>query len=712
MSEHIFALDIGTRSVVGLVGEKRGDLNSIKAVEAIEHRNRAMIDGQIHNIEQVAKVVKTVKSRLEKKTNMKLKKAAVAAAGRALITISASNKVNLSQITPITNAQILDLEIEAVQKAQQEIHHSYKSNNSSDTYHCVGYSVKKYYLEDTEIGSLLDQQGNSMGVEVVVTFLPRLVVDSLFTVLKKCNLEMHSLTLEPIAASELVIPDNMRQLNIALVDIGAGTSDIAITQKGAINAYAMVPVAGDEITEALCSELLLDFDNGEMLKRNLYKQQVYYNDVLGQRIEANSREIIAKIESTIEDLADKIAKEILNINGKSPQAVFCIGGGSMLPILPSVLANKLGLPLERVVVKGKDIINNIKSIPNKFNGPELMTPIGIFLSSNKRSGLINVEVNGKLAGFFSNGEATVLDALIGAGISPMKIHGKPGRSLTVTVNGKLTILKGTVGTPGKIFVNGKEANTKTTIDEYSKIDIVEGRNGIDRQAQVIDLLDKNQWPTIILNGEKVSLKPEITINGDKINNFMLTLEDNSIVKIIFLENLGNLLQYKGYRLQQFPMDSCTLHLNGTKRDINILSEVVKVNEQHCPLNTILVNGDHVILERKKLVNTVSELLEFVGASVWNDFYIIVNGKEVPLPYKSKIYKNGKESNTNEVIEIGDKISIVGKNTNMIMADVLSHLNYANPPMGAQTKLNMKVNGEPAQFTTRLQQGDKIELNWQ
>ncbi len=96
-------------------------------------------------------------------------------------------------------------------------------------------------------------------MELIATFLPRVVVTGLFAVLQKAGLEPASLTLEPIAALEICVPPSgMRQLNLALVDIGAGTADIALVRRGRVFAYAMAPVAGDEITDTLCRQYLLD----------------------------------------------------------------------------------------------------------------------------------------------------------------------------------------------------------------------------------------------------------------------------------------------------------------------------------------------------------------------------------------------------------------------------------------------------------------------
>ena len=101
---------------------------------------------------------------------------------------------------------------------------------------------------------------------------------------------MQALTLEPIAAINVLIPPSMRRLNVALVDIGAGTSDIAMTDAGTVIAYGMVPIAGDEITEAISDQLLLDFPFAEKAKRELINQNVItVTDILGFETEISKR---------------------------------------------------------------------------------------------------------------------------------------------------------------------------------------------------------------------------------------------------------------------------------------------------------------------------------------------------------------------------------------------------------------------------------------
>ena len=139
----------------------------------------------------------------------------------------------------------------------------------SQQYYCVGYSVVEEQLDNVRIGSLVGQKGEKASVEVIATFLPRMVVDSLQNVIESLGMQIVSITLEPIAVANLVLSPVMRQLNLVLVDIGAGTSDIAVCGGNLISAFGMVPMAGDEITEAISGQFLLDFTRAEEVKRKL-----------------------------------------------------------------------------------------------------------------------------------------------------------------------------------------------------------------------------------------------------------------------------------------------------------------------------------------------------------------------------------------------------------------------------------------------------------
>ena len=198
----VFALDIGTRSIIGIVGRVEGDLFKVLAIESEEHARRSMKDGQIEDIDQVAQVARRVKQRLESRLGVMLKKVCIAAAGRALKTQKADYEIQLEQVRQIDGELIGRLEIGAVTAAEEAFH---KENNAEDEeqgrgFFLVGYSVLSYYLDNLNISSLKDHKGRNLKVEVIATFLPREVVDSLYMTMQKCSLEVVSLTLEPTQA--------------------------------------------------------------------------------------------------------------------------------------------------------------------------------------------------------------------------------------------------------------------------------------------------------------------------------------------------------------------------------------------------------------------------------------------------------------------------------------------------------------------------------
>src|SRR5699024_1670703 len=216
MGNIIFALDIGTESVSGILLEQKGEQFSVIDYYSEKHAERRTLDGQMHD------VITEVKTKLEEK-HAKLRDVSVAAAGRALKTVKTKKNISILNQPMTSKESVHHLELSAIQQAQIEL---VKANNQQFTnYHCVGYSVLHYYIDDERIGSLIDQSGKEAGVEIITTFLPKVVIESLLAALERADLNMKALTLEPIAAIHVLVPQSMRRLNVALIDNGAGTSD-------------------------------------------------------------------------------------------------------------------------------------------------------------------------------------------------------------------------------------------------------------------------------------------------------------------------------------------------------------------------------------------------------------------------------------------------------------------------------------------------------
>lgn len=510
----VFGLDIGTRSVVGTVGYKSGDTFHVVAQSVREHKTRSMLDGQIHDIEKVGATIYEVKEELEKTVGHELNEVCIAAAGRVLKTVESSASLEFNEDTTVDSEHVYTLEMLGVEKAYE----SFQEMNDSDVkFYCVGYTVKKYYLNDYPMTALERHKAKKISVELISTFLPDEVVDGLYKAVEIANLQVANLTLEPIAAMTAAIPVNFRMLNIALVDVGAGTSDISITKDGSIIAYGMIPMAGDEFTEAIASSLLLDFNEAEHVKIETGKNQtIKYTDImcLDQKIE--SEEVIKIVEPLINNMTKEISDRIKELNGNKPvSAVFVVGGGGKIPTFTEALAKEMGIMSERVAVRGEEVLRNIDY---QFNNPQMdsmfVTPIGICLNFyDQRNNFVFVTFNGERIKLYDNGHLTVADAAMQTAFPNEGLFPKRGSELTFTVNGKPHMVRGELGEPAVITLNDKDVSLSTPISAGDKIFVKESSVGAPAKAEIRSLSEYGGTISVIVNDKRIDLPEFAQVNG-------------------------------------------------------------------------------------------------------------------------------------------------------------------------------------------------------
>ncbi len=518
-NDAVFALDIGTRSIIGMVGIVEENKVKIIAIEREEHAERAMIDGQIENIEKVATLAGKVKKRLEDKIRFKLTKVCVAAAGRALRSKRAEFELELPGTQLIDDEIISRLEAGAITKAEEAFDAENEAAEDTRRFYLVGYTVCQYFLDQYMISNLKDHRGRHVKVDLIATFLPSEVVESLYTTMNKIGLEVASLTLEPIAAINAAIPENIRLLNLVLVDIGAGTSDIAACTGGSVTGYTMATVAGDEITETIMKEYLVDFATAESIKAQLDgKQEITFADIMGLEHKISREEILQCIQGTSGFLCKEIANKVVEINGGSPSALFLAGGGSKLAGLKDGLTTALGMDANRVAVAGNYFRSSAFSDEYDLNNPEYATPLGIAISSglNMINDSFRVTLNNKPAKLFRSGSFTALNLLMMNGYNFRDILGRPGLNLTVTVNGRRKVFYGTSSEPATLLINQKEGKLSEVIHAGDSIDFVPAVQGIPAMACLGDIEGADTCVDITLNGIHASLKTPLK-NGDIIN---------------------------------------------------------------------------------------------------------------------------------------------------------------------------------------------------
>lgn len=663
MGDIIFSLDIGTRNVVGIVAKMEGDTYKVIDYEIMEHPDRAMYDGQIHDIEKVSNVVRVVKEKLEERNSLSFDYVSIAAAGRALKTqkVLVENEIDSTKV--INNSFINSLELHGIQEAQKELENTCRDLESK--YYCVGYTIINYYLDEKPIGNLRGHKGSRIGAEVLATFLPHIVVDSLYTVVHSVGLEVTSLTLEPIAAINIAIPPKFRLLNLALVDVGAGTSDIAITKNGTITSYAMVSFAGDEVTEALSNAFLLDFVTSEKVKIGLKDNDHHkFVDIVGMEYNLPTDEIVSKVEEVIEELSERVSEKIVEYNGKPPSAVFCIGGGSQIPKFTEYLSDKLKLPKERVVLRGTETLENLEFLCDELKGPEFITPLGIGYTAykDKEQDFLKVNVNDKPVRLFNSKELSVSDALILVGFNARKLIAKKGKSISIDINGNRSVFHGDYGEPAKIFINGETANLDTKLKNNDSIIIEEATHGRGALVHLDDIVNINEKITI--NGETINLVKSVKVNKRKIDRDYI-LNDNDRLEIEKIKYLSDLLKMKN----------------------------ISYDENRVYSNNSLVNEEYILKD--------NDLIEVIS----------LDSKGLEPSLKENDSKNvfEKESDDIKVNVNGKTISLKTKGKEPIFVEIFNNIDFDTRQSNGI--LVLELNGERANYTDVLKNGDEIKLYW-
>lgn len=653
--EMIFSLDIGTRSVIGTVSTYDGENINILSAHMEEHSKRNMYDGQIHDIEGVLFVVNKVKSKLEADTGFNLSKVSIAAAGRALKTKKCFLEIAVDPLLEIDDSIVESLEMEAIQLAQKELQDEL-GLSEDNTYYYVGHSVSSYYIDGGFIERLQGHRGSKISIDIIATFLPKIVVGSLYTVMEKAGLEVSHMTLEPIAAIEVAIAPNMRLLNLAMVDIGAGTSDIAITSKGSISAYGMVPLAGDELTEHLANSYLLDFDTAESLKTNLNRCETQsFKDVVGIDYELSSEQILDELDSSIRHLATEISNKIIEMNSKAPSAVFLVGGGSQIPRLTQYVSEALGIPPQRVTLKDSCAVTNLQGLPEYLQGPHCVTPVGITMSSlgkNKKD-FLEVKVNGNKVNIFNTKDLKVSDALIITGYNPRNLLPKSSHNFKFILNGVERTLPGAPGEAAKILVNNKESNLMTQISSGDEIEIIESTPQLKISASVFEI--ENLLPKVKIDDTYYSLVKRLHKNGVTLGEKDTFREGEEIFYDIF-QNLEEFLEE--FRI---PSDS----------------KLFKVNGVTWGLDEPLANND--IIESEVCDSPLEDSPDFTFSKVL------------------------------EVTINGELKTIKHKNDSFIFVNIFDHIDFdISHPKGI---LVLKLNGKRADYHQVLRSGDNLEIYW-
>lgn len=701
----VFGLDIGTRNVVGTVGYRTENEFIVVAQCVMEHETRAMLDGQIHDIGRVGRTITKVKEELERQIEQPLTEVCIAAAGRVLKTVTTNITYEYPEETVVKGEDIHTLDLLGIERAQEILK---EKNDTKYKFYCVGYSVVKYYLNEDIISNLEGHKAEVIGEDIIVTFLPEDVVDGLYSAVALAGLEVANMTLEPIAAINVAIPETFRMLNIALVDIGAGTSDISVTRDGSIIAYGMIPLAGDEITELIVQHYLVDFKTAEMIKLGSgTEKEITYKDIMMIEHTIPAEEVWELTEPVVDRMTTEVAGKIKELNGdKSVSAAFIVGGGGKIHGYTEMLAEKLGLPKERVALRGEEVLQEVTFEQKDIKkDPLLVTPIGICLSYyDQKNNFIMVRLNGERIKLYDNNRLTIVDAAMQAGFPNEDLFPKRGKEIHYTVNGTNRVVRGEAGESAVIRMNGKLVGINTPLEPNSEITIEVSTRGEDASL-CIEKLEDYQSDTVsfFVNGKTIRCPKFVEVNGSLEPGDYQIREGDQIDTRAFY-TVGQLVEFMDVELDKDK----EILVNNRVADMDTL-----IYENFSIEWTTLdfaVAEDAGTDETKSVTDvaaaeTVSETISEDG--IQEDTENAVAGDGVENTEAEE--ENPEIEKEIEVFVNHTPVTLSGKKE-YIFVDIFDFYEFdlsASNGRGVITKLN----GQDAQFSAVLKDGDQIELAW-
>lgn len=658
----VFGLDIGTRSIIGTVGYKDKDRFVVIAQRGREHETRAMMDGQIHDIKKVSSTILSVKEELEVATGIALREVCIAAAGRVLRTITTQVTYEFINEKVVEEEDVYALSAMGVEQAFSEFQ---KENDTDIKFYCVGHSVIRYYVNHYSISMPQEHKATSIGADMIVTFLPEDVVDGLYKAVEMAGLTVANLTLEPIAAIQVAIPERFRMLNIALVDVGAGTTDISITKEGAIVSYGMIPMAGDSLTEAIANHCLVDFNAAEHIKRQIEEEKdITFTDIMGLEQTISTAELMRILQPAISAMAKAAAECIRRLNAeKSVSAVFVVGGGGKISGYTDMLAEELGIVKERVAVRGKEVLGMIDFPEDVKQDSTLVTPVGICICFyEQNNNFIYLTFNDERLKIYDNGNLSVIDVAMQSDFPREGLFPKRGQELTYAVGGKSRIKRGLPGETAVITVNGELADMHTPVRANDLVRVLPSTAGDAAKVEVRELPEFHQSIVVNINGKSVELPKFVQVNG-VLQSGYYEIQNGDEVEMLNYYTVPQILEFLDMTLPE-----------GT---------VVTVNNKAADPNTLVYENFTVDFAVTEQEETLQEEIPIAVNKGIHSISVVVNGKAITLSGKSAY----------------------------VYVDVFDYIDFdlaQRQGSGIVTTLN----GAPAEYLKEINTGDNIEIYWE
>jgi len=249
----IVALDIGTAKVVCLVAELRPD-GTLEVLGLGSHESKGLKKGVVVNIEATVTAVQRALEEAELMADCKITSAFVGIAGSHI------RSFNSTGMVAIKEREVTALDVERALETARAV------NIPTDQQ--ILHVLRQEFIIDgqEDVREPIGMSGVRLEVKVHIVTGAVSAAQNIVKCVRRCGLEVNDLILQPLASSRAVLSEDEKDLGVCLVDIGGGTTDIAVFTNGAIRHTAVVPIAGDQITNDIAMALRTPTAEAETIK--------------------------------------------------------------------------------------------------------------------------------------------------------------------------------------------------------------------------------------------------------------------------------------------------------------------------------------------------------------------------------------------------------------------------------------------------------------
>jgi cell division protein FtsA len=388
-SQIVAAVDIGTTKIIAIVGRKNAK-GKFEILGIGEQNSTGVKRGVVLNIDETAQAIQLAVNEAEEVAKIKFQDVYVGIAGQHIKSLRSKNycyidneegEIKRKDVDYLI-ADMFKMPLEVGEEIIHVIPQSYSVDNETGVKQPVGMSGKR--LEGS-FHIVVGQTASARNIQKCVA---------------RTGLQVNKLILEPLASAMAVLTEDEKEAGVALVDIGGGTTDIAVFYDGIIQHTAVIPFGGNVVTNDIKTGCNILIRYAENLKREYgsaiadladENKVVTIPGINGRESkEISFKSLAAIIQARMEEIIDAIHFELESSGyiDKLSAGIALTGGGAMLKHLPQLIKYKIGLDVRL----GFPNINLVAETDDRLNHPRLSTSIGLILKGAQYK-QIDIETN-------------------------------------------------------------------------------------------------------------------------------------------------------------------------------------------------------------------------------------------------------------------------------------------------------------------------------